>query len=227
MRSFDPEESPENQSGARRWWHRPREDIAAAPDEVDGAQPGTVVHEGNLVRLRRHVAENRAAFQRWYADHDIARLLRHDLQPLTEMQSLVYFDTSVLSSSARGLTCAIHDRVTDELIGTTGLTDLTSGIERSCYFRIVIGESRYWGRGYGTEATRLMMLEAFERHNRDVVHLEVFAYNERAIRSYERVGFEKSGEHVEFPSAQPGELHVLEMNLRRAQFRKPADGESP
>ena len=176
------------------------------------------MREGELVRLRRHIPANRGAFQRWYADHDIARLLRHDLRPLTYVQSLVYFDTSILPSSARGLTCAIHDRETDALIGTTGLTDLTAGSVRSCFFRIVIGESRFWGQGYGTEATRLMMHEAFESHSRDVVRLEVFAYNERAIRAYERVGFEKSGEHIEFPALEADELHVLEMRLTRERF---------
>ena len=203
----------------RRWWGRNRATtVSARPEPGATDMAGAIVREGEHVRLRRHVAANRAAFQRWYADHDIARLLRHDLQPLTHVQSLVYFDTSILPSSARGLTCAIHELETDELIGTAGLTDLMSGAERGCFFRIVIGESRFWGRGYGSEATRLMMREAFERHRRDVVHLEVFDYNERAIRAYERVGFARTGEHTEFPPQESTELHVLELSLYRDKF---------
>ena len=220
MSTADPENT-NDLADSRRWWNRllPGESVHSQPDQKrEPSEAGAVVREGELVRLRRHVPGNRAAFQRWYADHDIARLLRHDLKPLTAIQSLVYFDTSILPSSARGLTCAIHDSETDELIGTAGLTDLTSGAELSCFFRIVIGESHFWGRGYGAEATRLMMREAFERHRRDVVHLEVFAYNERAIRTYERVGFTRTGEHIEYPSHETAELHVLEMALRRDQF---------
>jgi RimJ/RimL family protein N-acetyltransferase len=217
---FGQDGAGKEQQTARRWWRRLREEEGAAGSDV-GEDPaiGAIVREGERVRLRRHVSANRGAFQRWYADHDIARLLRHELKPLTYVQSLVYFDTSILPSSARGLTCAIHDRETDELIGTTGLTDLTSGSVRGCYFRIVIGESRYWGQGYGTEATRLMMREAFERHDREVVHLEVFAYNERAIRAYERVGFAKTGEHTEYPSREGEVLRVIEMSLRKDQFQ--------
>jgi RimJ/RimL family protein N-acetyltransferase len=218
MKTFGQDEAGKDQQTARRWWRRLREEEDSGAAPVVGSTAGAIVREGERVRLRRHVAANRGAFQRWYADHDIARLLRHELRPLTYVQSLVYFDTSILPSSAHGLTCAIHDRETDELIGTTGLTDLTSGAVQSCYFRIVIGESRYWGRGYGTEATRLMMREAFERHGRDIVRLEVFDYNERAIRAYERVGFEKTGEHTEYPSRESDALRVIEMSLRKEQF---------
>ena len=137
--------------------------------------------------------ENRAAFQRWYADPEIARLLRHDLRPLTYVQSLVYFDTVIIPSSARGLTCAIHDRATDELIGTTGLTEVDVHGDGTCYFRILIGDSRFWNRGYGTEATRLILDYAFNVLSLHNVMLRVFSYNERAIRAYRRVGFREIG----------------------------------
>lgn len=214
-------ENPDEDTEPRRWWSRLRPNASPRVQTPNGHQHppvGAIVREGELVRLRRHTAENRAAFQRWYADDDIARLLRHDLRPLTYVQSLVYFDTVILPSSARGLTCAIHDRATDEFIGTTGLTDVDQRVSRSCYFRILIGEPRYWNRGYGTETTRLMMLEAFERHDLELVRLEVFDYNERAIATYERVGFVRSGEHVEWPEIGGKDLRVIEMRLTRAAF---------
>jgi RimJ/RimL family protein N-acetyltransferase len=214
-------ENPDEDTESRRWWSRLRPHASPRLRAVNGhGQPSgsDIVREGERVRLRKHTAANRAAFQRWYADDDIARLLRHDLKPLTYVQSLVYFDTVILPSSARGLTCAIHDRATNELIGTTGLTDIDQRIAKSCYFRILIGESRYWNRGYGTEVTRLMMLEAFERHDLESVNLEVFDYNERAIAAYERVGFVLAGEHTEWPEIGGDDLHVLEMRLTRSRF---------
>jgi RimJ/RimL family protein N-acetyltransferase len=214
-------ESPDEVTESRRWWSRLRPSTPSRTQATNGhGQPavGELVREGERIQLRRHTPENRAAFQRWYADDDIARLLRHDLRPLTYVQSLVYFDTVILPSSAQGLTCAIHDRATDELIGTTGLTDVDQRISKGCYFRILIGESRYWNRGYGTETTQLMMLEAFERHDLESVNLEVFDYNHRAITAYERVGFVLAGEHTEWPVIGGADLHVLEMRLTRAEF---------
>lgn len=179
---------------------------------------GQLVREGERVRLRSHVPENRAAFQRWYADAEIARLLRHDQRPLNEIQSRSYFDTLILPSSARGICFAIHESTTDRLIGTTALTDFEGVSRRAAYFRIVIGEKDRWGLGYGTEATRLVMYEGFERQNLQAVKLEVFVHNARAANAYLRVGFEQTGEHVEWVGRDRYELHVLEMKLERDRF---------
>jgi RimJ/RimL family protein N-acetyltransferase len=178
---------------------------------------GALVRDGRLVRLRAHVPGNRAAFQRWYADDEIVKLLRHDQSTLTAAQSRSYFDRIILPLSARGLSYAIHEAATDELIGTTALTDLTTG-DRSALFRIVIGEKDRWGRGYGTEATELVAWEAFTRHGLARVRLEVFQHNERAIRAYRRVGFRSTGMHVEWVGPTNFELFVLEMVLERDVF---------
>ena len=178
---------------------------------------GALVREGEHVRLRTHVPANRPAFQRWYADDEIAKLLRHDQEPLTAIQSRGYFDTLILPLSARGLCYAIHEVGTDRLIGTTALTDLTRD-RHSALFRIVIGEKDTWGRGYGTEATRLVVEEAFDRHGLGQVRLEVFGHNARAMAAYRRVGFRVTGEHTEWVGRRRIELHVIEMALDRDDF---------
>ena len=148
------------------------------------------------------VPANREAFQRWYADREIAELLRHDLEPLTATQSRGYFETFILPSSARRTCFAIHERKSKRLVGTTALTDRVNGRNGvSALFRIVIGEKDVWGRGYGTEATRLMAKEAFDTMGLSEIRLEVFNHNLRAIAAYSRVGFEVTGEHVEWVRA--------------------------
>ena len=178
---------------------------------------GGLVRAGHLVELRRHIPANRAAFQRWYADPEIARMLRHDLEPLNEVQSRGYFDTIILPLSAAGLCYAIHEAGTFRLIGTTALTDVTPA-PASALFRIVIGEKDCWGRGYGTEATRLVAEEAFTVHGLDQVRLEVFRHNERALAAYRRVGFRVTGEHTEWVGRRRFELHVVEMALDRREY---------
>jgi RimJ/RimL family protein N-acetyltransferase len=189
----------------------------AAHDEPGGPASGDLVRAGRLVRLRRHVPANRAAFQRWYADEEIAHLLRHDLRPLTEIQSRGYFDTIILPLSAMGTCWAIHEAATDRLIGSTALTDVTGQERRSALFRIVIGEKDAWGHGYGTEATRLVVEEAFERLGLAEVRLEVFRHNTRAIAAYRRVGFRITGEHVEYVGRNRDRLDVIEMALDREE----------
>jgi RimJ/RimL family protein N-acetyltransferase len=87
--------------------------------------------------------------------------------------------------------------------------------------RIVIGEKAFWDKGLGTEATRLVVEEAFEVLGLDEVRLEVFAHNPRAISVYERIGFERTGEHSEWIGPNRPRLHVFEMSLRRPPDTEP------
>jgi RimJ/RimL family protein N-acetyltransferase len=212
-------------------WLRRRLDLRATNRETgldDGdRERGTLVRKGRLVSLRTHVPANREAFQRWYADREIAELLRHDLEPLTPAQSRGYFETFILPSSARGTCFAIHERKSKRLIGTTALTDRVSARNGvSALFRIVIGEKDVWGQGYGTEATRLMAEEAFESTGLSEIRLEVFNHNVRAIAAYSRVGFEVTGEHVEWVPRRKTELRVIEMRLSRDAFLASGGGDS-
>jgi RimJ/RimL family protein N-acetyltransferase len=201
-------------------------DDGDSDDDLEEAdrERGQLVRKGRLVALRTHVGANRDAFQRWYGDPEIAELLRHDLEPLNEHQSRNYFDTFILPASARGFCFAIHERRGKRLIGTTALTDRTTGKAGvSALFRIVIGEKDAWGKGFGTEATRLVMEEAFESLGLDEVRLEVFGHNTRALATYQRVGFEIVGEHVEWVPRQKVELRVVEMRLTRPAFAATAE----
>ena len=63
---------------------------------------------------------------------------------------------------------------------------------RPVNFRILIGP-RGRDRGLGTEATRLLLAHAFDRLGLHRVELEVFAFNPRARRAYEKAGFTVEG----------------------------------
>ena len=86
------------------------------------------------------------------------------------------------------LSLAVHIRDTNRLIGTCALSQLDSD-NGSALYHITIGEKDMWGRGYGTEATRLMLDHAFGTLNLHRIALSVFSFNERAIRSYRSCGF--------------------------------------
>lgn len=53
-----------------------------------------------------------------------------------------------------------------------------------------IGEP-YWGKGYATEAVRLLLIFAFEALNLLRVYANVYEYNIGSMKVLEKVGFEK------------------------------------
>jgi RimJ/RimL family protein N-acetyltransferase len=141
---------------------------------------------GSKVVLRRHVPDNLEAFRRWYADPEIARLARYQEAPMRAEEIERFFTARVVGPDAMAM--AIHERGTDRLVGTCAFSQL-DGENGSALYHITIGEKDAWGRGYGTEATWLMLDHAFGVLGLHRVALFVFEFNERAIRTYQRVGF--------------------------------------
>ena len=58
---------------------------------------------------------------------------------------------------------------------------------------IFIGDKNYWDKGYGTDAMKILVKFIFEQMNINKVKLNVYGFNERAIRCYEKCGFKKEG----------------------------------
>jgi RimJ/RimL family protein N-acetyltransferase len=90
------------------------------------------------------------------------------------------------------LAMAIHVRDSGRLIGSCAFSQL-DGDNGAALFHITIGEPDAWGHGYGTEATALMVDHAFGTLGLHRVALSVFAFNERALRAYRKVGFVLEG----------------------------------
>jgi RimJ/RimL family protein N-acetyltransferase len=90
------------------------------------------------------------------------------------------------------LDLAIVERAGGTYVGEVALSDLDAH-NRSCSFRIALVGPRAFGRGYGTEGTRLVLGHAFGAVGLHRVELEVYATNPRARHVYEQVGFTYEG----------------------------------
>lgn len=89
------------------------------------------------------------------------------------------------------LTFAIADKETGEFAGTIQLRDINRRARRSL-FSIVLKPSAQ-GRGYGTDALRVLLRFAFDELNLHKITLVVYEGNEGGRRLYEKVGFQYEG----------------------------------
>ena len=77
-------------------------------------------------------------------------------------------------------------------IGTTGIHHV-DWKNRCCMVGIVLGEERFRGHGLGTDAMRLLVRYAQQELGLHRVELEVYPFNQAAIRSYQKLGFHLDG----------------------------------
>jgi RimJ/RimL family protein N-acetyltransferase len=87
---------------------------------------------------------------------------------------------------------AITAAATGAFLGDVSLKDIDVP-NRSASFRIALSSERVLGNGYGTEATKLVVDFAFDVVGLHRVSLDVFGFNPRAQRVYEKCGFVREG----------------------------------
>ncbi len=114
----------------------------------------------------------------------------------------------------------IYDRATATAIGGVGLRhmDHAKGIAE---LGIIITRKDYGGGGYGTEAITLILDYGFTVLGLHNVLLETYAYNERALRSYRKVGFKEIGRRREAQRIGDKRYDTIYMDILRTEFHSP------
>ncbi|MCL1918544.1 MAG: GNAT family N-acetyltransferase [Peptococcaceae bacterium] len=79
-----------------------------------------------------------------------------------------------------------------DLIGTIGF-DQHNIPARSARLILGIGDKACWGQGYGTDALMTFSEYLFDQWNLHRLSLETFSGNLRALRCYEKAGFQREG----------------------------------
>lgn len=112
---------------------------------------------------------------------------------------------------------AIEDVATGEYAGGLAVNDIDFDNETGG-FRIDL-VAKYRGRGLGPEAIELMLAHLFDEVGLHRVGLEVYAFNPRAQRSYEKCGFQVEGRLPESLLWDGERVDTILMGLLRADWQ--------
>lgn len=149
------------------------------------------VLSGETVVLRPVIADDAVDMLEVLADGDVLRLTgSHGTLSPDDVEPMRQWYGSRAEHDDR-LDLAAVDRATGRYVGEVVLNELDPN-NNSCSFRIALGAPGQ-NRGLGTEATRLVLGYAFERVGLHRISLEVYSFNSRARRVYEKVGFRPEG----------------------------------
>jgi len=145
---------------------------------------------GKKVRLRAFREDDLKSVITWINNPAVTRYLTH-MRPWSIVEERTWLDRAMRNDDPSAITFVIETS-DGEYSGSVGLMHI-DGRNRHAEVGIVIARPEDAGRGPGTEAMQLMLRHAFEELNLHRIMLRVFTFNERAIKSYQKLGFVEEG----------------------------------
>jgi RimJ/RimL family protein N-acetyltransferase len=133
-------------------------------------------------------------YQRWLNDFGTLRTLFIPPRPMTMEEETVWYERAASDTSAVHFT--IYEITSWRPIGNSQWQDIDFR-NRTAEMGIFIGDVADRGKGYGTEATRLMLDYAFTALGLHSVMLTSYAFNLAGQRAYEKAGFHMFGRRHE------------------------------
>jgi RimJ/RimL family protein N-acetyltransferase len=134
-------------------------------------------------------------YDRWFNDSEVGLHYFAQVRPHTREEREAWYER-LAKGEPNTAQFLIYERATLRPIGKTHLDEIDH-FNRTAAFGIIIGEKDCWGKGYGTETTRLMLDYGFTLLGLHNIMLTVDAHNERATRAYRRAGFREIGRRRE------------------------------
>ncbi len=108
----------------------------------------------------------------------------------------------------------------DQIIGEIGLSGF-QGKHSNAFVGISIGDPENWGKGFGTEAMKVILRYGFSILNLHHISLTVFEYNPRGVRSYEKAGFKLEGVQRQFLHRDGRRWDMYRMGILRSEWEEP------
>ena len=146
--------------------------------------------DGELVSLGPLRRDLIPLYLRWINDFGTTRTLSIQNRPMTLEEETAWFDSRASAGGEYAFT--IYERSSGRPIGNCDLFKVDFRNRRG-EVGLMIGEPEARGKGYGTEAMRLLLDFAFTALSLNSVMLQYFEFNPAARRCYEKAGFRESG----------------------------------
>jgi RimJ/RimL family protein N-acetyltransferase len=155
----------------------------------DEPLPPIPLLQGRLVRLRaREPADAERAFT-WINDREVARFL------ILRYPQSIEEEREWLRGTPRAGFFGVHLAIETGDGVHIGNIDLRNvhPENRTAELGVMVGDKRYWNRGYGSDAVRTLTRFAFSMMNLQRVHLQTYEYNIRAQQAFAKAGFREEG----------------------------------
>lgn len=146
------------------------------------------MYKGTKIQLKPLERKHLAQCVEWLNDPEVTEFLTIS-EPMGMEGEQRWYDNYLKDDSMK---IYALETIDGNHIGNAGLENIDVHSRRA-ELGIFIGDKKYWGKGYGTEAVLLILDLAFNGLNLNKVYLKAFVTNERAWKCYEKAGFIREG----------------------------------
>lgn len=150
-----------------------------------------MIFESPRIMFRKMTTDDSELYHVWRNDMEVMQSTNPYLD-LYDMEETKDFVSNVILSSNTSKSYMILDKKSGTPIGITSLIHIDLK-NRHAECILDIGEKRYWGKGFGSEAISLLLDYAYLEMNLHRVALRVFSFNKKAMKLYEKLGFQHEG----------------------------------
>lgn len=140
------------------------------------------------MKLRSLEAEDAEYMLEWMQDENVTFYLAEDFSDITLEQCQGFIFQSFFEQD-KNIHYAITD-AKDEYIGTISLKNIDR--KRNCAEYAIVCRTKAMGKGYAKEATEELFRIAIEEMQLKLLYLNVYDFNVRAQKLYQKVGFEQT-----------------------------------
>lgn len=147
---------------------------------------------GERVMLREYKKEDLQYMRMWVNDPEVTSNLSDIFLYPHTLNATEYFLNSKLEGKSEEKGFVIAHKETEEYIGQIGLMNI-DWRNRVTALGIVIGSESDRGKGYGTEAIRVLQEFVFNNLNLNKLELQLRDYNLRGYSCYLKCGFKEEG----------------------------------
>jgi RimJ/RimL family protein N-acetyltransferase len=175
-------------------------------------------YRGELVRLAAiDPVADAETFAAWFDDPVSTRLAGfRPVWPMNRASAQERLEEWVKASPG-AINFAARTIADDRLVGGIGLMDI-NGADGHAQLGLSIYKQDDWGHGYGRELIVLALRYAFNELNLHRVWLTTSAFNERALKLYERLGFRHEGRGREHVLLHGTRWDIVYMGMLRDEF---------
>ncbi|MBI5928525.1 MAG: GNAT family N-acetyltransferase [Chloroflexi bacterium] len=169
--------------------------------------------KGQLVRLAAPTPDDYTIMAKWWENDEFIRLLDTAAARPLSAQGVDNWETS---PSQNFFLFRFRTLADDTLIGFGDLEVMWPN--QSAFLAIGIGDTDYWGKGYGSDGLQLLLRYGFNELGLHRIGLNVISNNTRAIRTYEKAGFRYEGAQKEAVYRDGQRLDMVYYGLLRRDW---------